>query len=132
MAPCGDAPWIRANICSHYSPLGLGVKLLFHTRPLQLGRSEAANGLTPWLGWIAPGSPLEVIKRESMAMRKKVVAWIWEDPDAQEAFAEWEGFPDHQKSLGEIALLAVDKIEALLHLHPPLRVLDGGFSIIEH
>lgn len=32
--PAALPPRIRANICSHYSPLGLGVKLLFPDRPL--------------------------------------------------------------------------------------------------
>jgi len=60
-------------------------------------------------------------------MKTKVINWIWEDPDAQAAFAEWVGFPDRQKSREEL-----DKIEALLQLRPPLRVLDVGCGTGRH
>jgi len=54
-------------------------------------------------------------------MKRKIVHWRWEDPDAQQSFAEWVGFPDRAQTAQEI-----DQIETLLVLRPPLRVLDVG------
>ncbi len=54
-------------------------------------------------------------------MKRKIVHWRWEDPDAQQSFAEWVGFPDRAQTAQEI-----DQIETLLSLRPPLRVLDVG------
>ncbi len=60
-------------------------------------------------------------------MRTRVVNWVWEDPDAQAAFAELVGFPNEQRSREE-----VEKIEALLQIRPPLRVLDVGCGTGRH
>jgi len=60
-------------------------------------------------------------------MKTKVVNWIWEDPDAQAAFVELVGFPDEQRTREE-----VEKIEVLLQLRPPLRVLDVGCGTGRH
>ncbi len=54
-------------------------------------------------------------------MKRRKVIWTWEDPDAQESFAEWVGFANPEQTRNQ-----VDKIEALLALHTPLRVLDVG------
>lgn len=60
-------------------------------------------------------------------MKTKVVNWVWEDPNAQAAFAELVGFPDEQKTREE-----VEKIEALLQLRPPVWVLDVGCGTGRH
>ena len=62
-----------------------------------------------------------------VTMKRRRVKWTWEDLDAQDAFYEWVGFPDDQKTSEE-----VDKIEALLNLTPPLRVLDVGCGTGRH
>src|SRR5688572_28458853 len=54
-------------------------------------------------------------------MRRRVVDWRWDEPEAQAVFAEWVGFPT-QEETG----LEVDRIEALAGLAPPARVLDVG------
>ena len=54
-------------------------------------------------------------------MKRRTVNFTWEDEDAQEAFREWCPFPDAQASAHD-----VDRIEAFLHLTPPLDVLDVG------
>ena len=60
-------------------------------------------------------------------MKRKKIAWTWENPDAQQVFAEWRGFPDKQKTSEEL-----DKIEALAHVQPPMRVLDVGCGTGRH
>lgn len=54
-------------------------------------------------------------------MKFKRIYSTWEDPDFQQEFAERGGFPDDKRTSEQI-----DKIETLLHLHPPMRVLDLG------
>ena len=54
-------------------------------------------------------------------MRRRTINFTWEDEDAQDVFREWVPFPDAHASA-----LDVDRIEALLHLTPPLDVLDVG------
>ena len=54
-------------------------------------------------------------------MKRRVVKVSWEDEDFQECFAEWVPFPDALASAED-----VDRIEALLHLSPPMDVLDVG------
>ena len=54
-------------------------------------------------------------------MKRKIVNWKWEDRDAQKSFSEWVGFPDKKETAEEI-----DKIEKLLKLSPPLKILDAG------
>ena len=54
-------------------------------------------------------------------MSRKVINFTWEDAEAQAAFAEWVGFPGEERTAVEL-----DQIEALIDLHPPLRVLDLG------
>jgi D-alanine-D-alanine ligase len=54
-------------------------------------------------------------------MRRRVVEWRWDEPEAQAVFAEWVGFPT-QAETG----LEVDRIEALAGRAPPARVLDVG------
>lgn len=60
-------------------------------------------------------------------MRIKVINWTWEEPDAQQAFAELVGFPDPQKTREEL-----DQIETFLQLRPPLHVLDVGCGTGRH
>ncbi len=60
-------------------------------------------------------------------MRRRIVNFTWEDEDAQACFAEWCPFPDAQASAQD-----VDRIEALLHLAPPLDVLDVGCGTGRH
>lgn len=71
-----------------------------------------------WKEWL-----LEKMKN----LNRKIITWTWENPDAQDAFAEWVGFPDERQSSEELG-----KIEALLELHPPLRVLDVGCGTGRH
>ena len=60
-------------------------------------------------------------------MKRRTVIWTWEDRDAQRAFLEWVGFPPVQHSSEE-----VDRIESLLQLKPPMRVLDVGCGTGRH
>jgi len=60
-------------------------------------------------------------------MKRRIVNFTWEDEDAQACFAEWCPFPDAQASAQD-----VDRIEALLHLAPPLDVLDVGCGTGRH
>lgn len=60
-------------------------------------------------------------------MKRKIVTWTWEDPDAQRSFGELVGFPDEQQTSAEL-----DNIEGLLELRPPLRVLDVGCGTGRH
>jgi len=57
----------------------------------------------------------------AQTVKRRVVNWTWEDLDSQEAFAHLVGFPDRQETARQI-----DRIEALMGLKPPLRVLDVG------
>jgi SAM-dependent methyltransferase len=54
-------------------------------------------------------------------MKRKIVNFTWDDEDAQAAFAEWCPFPDASSTSDDI-----DRIEALVGITPPLRVLDVG------
>ena len=54
-------------------------------------------------------------------MKRRTVNFTWEDEDAQAVFREWVPFPDANVSAQD-----VDRIETLLHLTPPLDVLDVG------
>lgn len=54
-------------------------------------------------------------------LKRRHIAWSWEDPDAQAAFVEWVGFPDKEATARE-----VDEIERLLKLPRTERVLDVG------
>jgi SAM-dependent methyltransferase len=54
-------------------------------------------------------------------MRRKIVHFTWDDEDAQAAFAEWCPFPDASASSED-----VDRIEKLVGIAPPSRVLDVG------
>ena len=54
-------------------------------------------------------------------MKRKIVNFTWDDEDAQEVFAEWCPFPDASVSSED-----VDRIEKLVCIAPPLRVLDVG------
>jgi len=54
-------------------------------------------------------------------MRRRTVEFRWEDPDAQAVFAELCEFPGEKQTAQE-----VDRIEALLGIRPPLRILDVG------
>ena len=54
-------------------------------------------------------------------MKRRTANFIWEDEAAQEIFREWVPFLDAQASARD-----VDRIEALLNLTPPLKVLDVG------
>jgi 2-polyprenyl-3-methyl-5-hydroxy-6-metoxy-1,4-benzoquinol methylase len=65
--------------------------------------------------------------RRETKMKRRKVTWAWEDPDAQQVFAEWGGFPDEQQTVEEL-----DRIEALLSLQPPLQVLDVGCGTGRH
>lgn len=54
-------------------------------------------------------------------MKRKIVTFSWDDEDAQAVFAEWCPFPDGSASSED-----VDRIEKLVGIAPPLRVLDVG------
>lgn len=54
-------------------------------------------------------------------MQRTVVEWRWEDPASQAVFSEWVGFPSAEATAAE-----VDRVEALVGLRPPARVLDAG------
>jgi len=54
-------------------------------------------------------------------MKRRIITWTWENPEAQELFIELIKFPDESQSSHE-----VDQMEKLLDLQPPMRVLDLG------
>ena len=54
-------------------------------------------------------------------VNRKQIDFAWEDVDAQAVFADWVGFPGRDQTATE-----ADKIEALMGLRPPMRVLDIG------
>ena len=56
-----------------------------------------------------------------MAMKRRVVNWVWEDEDAQKVFRERSPFPDR-----DAAGRLVDRIENFLEMSPPLNILDVG------
>ena len=60
-------------------------------------------------------------------MKRRIIKWDWEDPDAQQSFAEWVGFGDDEASARQ-----VDRIEVLLEAKPPAAVLDVGCGIGRH
>lgn len=52
-------------------------------------------------------------------MKRKVIKWMWENEEAQKAYADWRGFPGEKETLNE-----VDKMYALMELGEELSILD--------
>jgi len=60
-------------------------------------------------------------------MKKRTIAWTWENTEAQELFVEWVQFPEPSQTAQEI-----DRITKLLDLKPPMHVLDVGCGTGRH
>lgn len=60
-------------------------------------------------------------------MKRTIVNFTWEHPEAQNVFARWGGFPDEQTSS-----LEADRIEDLLQITPSAHILDVGCGTDRH
>ncbi|WBW97339.1 class I SAM-dependent methyltransferase [Oceanirhabdus sp. W0125-5] len=60
-------------------------------------------------------------------MDRKVINWMWENEEAQKAFADWVGFPGKKETAEE-----VDKLHHLLKFEGDLKILDVGCGTGRH
>jgi len=60
-------------------------------------------------------------------MKTRKVIWRWENSEAQKSFVDWVGFPKKYETKIEVV-----KIEKLLKIKPPLKILDIGCGTGRH
>lgn len=54
-------------------------------------------------------------------MKRKVINWAWENPEAQKSFLKWQGMPDDKETSTEVSM-----VESILNISAPLKILDIG------
>lgn len=60
-------------------------------------------------------------------VKKKIVNWSWENVESQKSFLDWQGMPNEKITSEEVS-----KIENILNIHSPSKMLDIGCGIGRH